>query len=288
MLIFLVPTLSVTTCVRFPCMRSDNLCQSRCWIGTSYRENFTILATMVSYGISQREKCPDTGRIHTQFFVKMATRQRMSSMKKIFPGDHLEVAKCPMKAREYCRKEETRVSLPVEVGVWEEPGVSTQSVLESVRSQRVVDLIASQPSLWRNLRVLSDLRSSVAPRRCTLTRGLLFTGATGTGKTSIAARIAEYVGFNEVFWHNGSKWWQNYDQQELVIFDEYRGQFTPTETLRLLDRHPYQVEYKGGFANFNSNFVILTSNLDLERMYMGIDPATIAAIKRRLLVVNFF
>lgn len=234
----------------------------------------------------QVEMCPTTGRAHLQFFVSFPQRLRLSGVKKLFPGDHLEPARDPVKAREYCMKVETRVSGPWETGTWVVPGAGITSVLESVRGKRVLDVIEEDPKLWRNLRVLSELRSALAAPRSTLTQGLLFTGLTGSGKTKIASIIASFVGTSETYWHNGTKWWPGYDQQELVVYDEYRGQLAPSELLRLLDRQPYQVESKGGFAQFNSNFVIFTSNLELEDMYRGVDARTLAAFRRRLTIIR--
>lgn len=269
-------------------MQSGNF-QCRYWIGTSFREDFLMPLGLITYGVHQKEMCPSSSRVHSQFFVVMPKRVRLSGMKKMFPGDHLEPARDPRSAREYCMKVETRLEGPWEVGTWEEPGLSvdTEKILDLVKKRRVLDVIAEQPKLWRNLRVLSDLRSSAAPVRSTLTKGVLFTGSTGCGKTKIARLISEYVGTEETFWHNGTKWWNNYDQQELVVFDEFRGNWSAQEILRVFDRVPYQVEYKGGFAQFNSNLVLLTSNLDFDAMYGGLDPRTLAAIKRRVLVVNF-
>lgn len=55
----------------------------------------------------QEEKCPTTGKIHYQFWVK-TPQVRMSEVKKIFAGAHIEVARNVKAVQQYCQKEETR------------------------------------------------------------------------------------------------------------------------------------------------------------------------------------
>lgn len=124
-----------------------------------------------------------------------------------------------------------------------------------------------------------------APERSHVTIGYLFIGSTGTGKSKVARMISEYVG--DSYWHDCSNWWNGYDSQELVVCDEFRGQFEPSQLLRLLDRYPYKVPFKGGYVNFSSRAIIFTSNVSLNDMYCRIDQATLDAFRRRLKIINF-
>jgi hypothetical protein len=56
----------------------------------------------------------ESGTPHYQGFVSMVARQRATAMKKILPRAHWEQAKNPGAARNYCRKEESRVDGPWE------------------------------------------------------------------------------------------------------------------------------------------------------------------------------
>jgi len=55
----------------------------------------------------QEETCPTTSRKHIQFWVK-TPQVRMSEVKKIFAGAHIEVARNVAAVKQYCQKEETR------------------------------------------------------------------------------------------------------------------------------------------------------------------------------------
>lgn len=57
-----------------------------------------------------------------------------------------------------------------------------------------------------------------------------------------------------------SKWWDGYGNEPIVIWDEIPRDYPWDELLHLLDRYPLKVEVKGGFAEFNSTMIIITSN----------------------------
>lgn len=261
--------------------------QCRFWIGTSYRLDFSLPQDL-QYGVYQKEMCPSTSRIHCQFFVVFSQRKRLDQVKKIFPGDHVEPSRHPVEARAYCMKEATRVEGPFEIGSlgpWAKKAKDV-NIPKEMAGKRVREYMEEHPDMWRSIRTLRELRSEVAPRREALTQGILFTGRTGTGKTKLSSLISQFVGFDETYWKPAGKWWNGYDQEKLVIYDEFRGQTEVSELLKLLDRTPHQVEYKGGVTQFNSRLVIFCSNLPLGQMYFC-DMPTLEAIKRRFLVVNF-
>lgn len=258
--------------------------QSKSWIGTSYRLEEFRLPEVIQYGVYQKEKCPTTGRLHIQFFVQYKKRIRLTGVKKHFPGDHIEIARDPKQARAYCQKVETRESSPVEVGTFDQPQ-DTEDMVSLVRKRRVSDIVEEMPKLWRSLRQLTDLRQLYSSPRREVTQGLLFVGKTGCGKTRTASLISEFVG--DSYWGDCSQWWNGYDGEQLVILDEFRGQFDPSTMLRLLDRTPYKVPVKGGYVNFTSKMIIMTSNLDLIGMYKHLDQLTIDAFCRRIRIVQF-
>lgn len=186
-------------------------------------------------------------------------------------------------------KLDTRVSGPVEVGTlgtWAKK-LKEVNMPEILSKKRVRDLLVDRPEMWRSVRALKDLRSEVQPRRDKLTAGVLFCGKTGTGKTKLASLISSYLGADETYWKPVGKWWNGYDQEQLVVYDEFRGQCEVSELLKLLDRTPHQIEFKGGVGQFNSNMIIFCSNIMLEHMYPDMDFATLEAIRRRFLVINF-
>ncbi len=81
-------------------------------------------------------------------------------------------------------------------------------------------------------------------------------GPTGTGKTRVAheAHPDAHMQGNEL-----GKWWDGYDQHKVVIMEEFRGQVPFGYILRLCDRYPMKVEFKGGCTEFLADKIIFTA-----------------------------
>lgn len=57
---------------------------------------------------------------------------------------------------------------------------------------------------------------------------------------------------------DGTQWWDEYEQQEAIIIDDFDGKWPFRDLLRLLDRYPYQGQFKGGYVPINSPFIYIT------------------------------
>jgi len=76
-------------------------------------------------------------------------------------------------------------------------------------------------------------------------------GATGVGKTKY---VHESENIDDL-WVSGRdlRWWQSYDMEEAVLFDDFRGDFCKYhELLRILDRYQITVENKGGSVSLQN------------------------------------
>jgi hypothetical protein len=87
-------------------------------------------------------------------------------------------------------------------------------------------------------------------------------GPTGTGKSSWCAKYCK-----DPYWKSRGQWWDGYHNQGVVVIDEFYGWLKYDELLRLLDRYPYKVEVKGGYVQFNSKLIFITSNKRPEEWY---------------------
>lgn len=250
---------------------------------TSYEEKVELPEDEIEYAVWQKERCPTTGRIHNQGFVRFHTRKRFSSVKKLF-GDsvHIEYARCVEKAIAYCMKEDSRVACPIEIGVRPEPRKRKINVIEELKKCTPLDLIQQQPQIWRSLKQLQNLHCALVSPRTKMTEGVFLSGATGTGKSRICQIISGYLGYQETFWAPADlKWMDGYSGQKLVIIDEFRGGVPPSRILRLIDRYPYQVEVKGGFTQWKPVMILMTSNLGIHQCFPE-DCLTKQAIERRI------
>ena len=98
-----------------------------------------------------------------------------------------------------------------------------------------------------------------------------FWGKTGTGKTSKAIDEAEEAG-EEVWVSDGKQldWFDEYDGQKYVIFDELRGDTCKwAHLLRLLDGNRIYVQIKGGWVPFCPTHIYITSPKPPEQVFVN-------------------
>ncbi len=129
-----------------------------------------------------------------------------------------------------------------------------------------IDSGASDTALWQQFfpqMVRSDqafkrYRASVTPQRDGSISPLInvFWGPSGSGKSSACPRAG-----SDVYWSNCSKWFDGYYGQSTIVFDEFYGQIMYSDMLRIVDRHPFQVDTKGSIAVISAKIFYFTSNV---------------------------
>lgn len=73
-----------------------------------------------------------------------------------------------------------------------------------------------------------------------------------------------------------------------MVIDEFRGGIDIAHLLRWLDRYPVIVEVKGSSVVLKAKKIWITSNLNPEQWYEGLDQATTQALLRRLNVTHLY
>lgn len=99
----------------------------------------------------------------------------------------------------------------------------------------------------------------------------IFWGPPGTGKTFRAARD-----FPNAFWFtkpqdSKSYWFDGYEGQDTIIFDEFYGWLPYDLILRILDRYPMKLPVKGGMVNLAATTFVFTSNRPWFEWYPKVD-----------------
>ncbi|CAF3337911.1 unnamed protein product [Rotaria socialis] len=104
-------------------------------------------------------------------------------------------------------------------------------------------------------------------------------GKSGTGKTR------QVVEKEPDLWISGEtlKWWDGYEGQEAVLFDDFReDQCSFVWLLRLLDRYPVTVQTKGGTRQFCSKRIYITCPRTPEKEFAFIMNEEIKQLLRRI------
>nr|QTE03515.1 MAG: replication-associated protein [Luscinia sibilans CRESS-DNA-virus sp.] len=112
----------------------------------------------------------------------------------------------------------------------------------------------------------------------------VYWGPTGTGKSRRAWELAGLDAYPKA---PTTKFWDGYQSQEHVVIDEFRGAIEISHILRWLDRYPVLVEIKGSSTVLRAKQIWITSNLHPSQWYVTLDPATYAALERRLTITSF-
>lgn len=216
-----------------------------------------------SYEVYQLERCPHTDRLHLQAYVEFPRALSFRQLRGLFDGAHIEERKgSQLSCIDYCSKESTRVSGPWTFGSkkiqGERTDLSAKITLFEEIGYDLNEFARVEP--WFYVRFHKGLQALQAVNygpRGALPTVLWFYGPTGTGKT----RAAIAINPEDTYVHScASKWFDHYKQQEICVFDDVRADtFKFTEWLRLLDRYPHLVEFKGGMIHFNSPVIVITS-----------------------------
>lgn len=196
---------------------------------------------------------------------------RIAAVKKMWNEDtiHLEKRRGTQEeAIAYCKKNDaTSLGCIYEYG---KPGRQGQRTdLEEVRQL----IVSNVPELeianeyftsWCSNRVSFEHYRllTTAPRNTTVDTYLLV-GDPGTGKSHFCATQCPGA-----YWKQpGTRWWDGYQGQEVVILDDFNGWIPYTDMLRLCDGYPLNVEVKGGQVPMLAKWIIITSNFGPRRWY---------------------
>ena len=134
-----------------------------------------------------REKCPKTGKVHYQGYIRFAFQRELTAMMKHLKPVHVEPRRgSDLQASDYCFKDDDMV---FEHGVRVSQGERTdlEFLKDQIRDGRKVDDIAlEQPSMYHQYgRTLSKIEDITMRKkfRTEFTEGIWYIGETGAGKS---------------------------------------------------------------------------------------------------------
>lgn len=178
---------------------------------------------------------------------------------------------------EYCTKEKTRIRGPWRFGqvnpecsdTGRRQGSRTDIALlkESVQSGKpLLDIWDRHfDTMLRYDRAIGRYRHLLIQSKPRFVNNFeieIYCGASGKGKTHTA-----FMTYPDAFWKRQDTWWDSYDGQKVIVWDEFRGNYPFHELLRVLDKYPISTNSKGGAYYLQHEKIVFTTNFEPKDWY---------------------
>lgn len=228
-------------------------------------ELWATLSCKAKYLIFQKE-IGANGTPHYQGYCELTRQSAFTVIKDLIPTAHIEPRRgSQAQARDYSRKDDTRVEGPFEFGefVAAEPGKrnDVRAFRDAILSgKRKRELLEEFPEcLQRYPKFVELVRSTIVQQPRIGLRVQLLWGEPGLGKSRTAYESTDphdlfVVPIGKDLWFDG------YDGQQTLLLDDFSGEMKLVHLLRLLDIYPVQVPVKGAFVNLTATTIYVTSN----------------------------
>lgn len=215
-----------------------------------------------------------TGTPHLQGYVEFKDSKTLSQAKKNING-HLSPAYGNKQQNiTYCSKEDKEPLIRGNTKTSKGKRTDLKDIKELIKTHTIPQLI--DKGLIKNIqqrKFAEALRADAIEERTDYPEVIWICGDTGAGKTLQVFQSNTGKTIHKQTQSN--KWWNGYEGQDVVILDDIRADFAKYhELLTLLDKYPHRVEIKGGYMQFNSPRIYITSPHTPNEMYKGKEDIT--------------
>lgn len=244
-----------------------------------------IYDKLVQYLVFQEEKGEEEQTPHFQGYMELTSQKRIPYLTKRLHSTryHFEMRRgSQAQAIAYCKKEDTRVGEIYEFGTPRVDKRRTSSrlsdvkpMVESLRDGKCLREIADSHSCeyvlyGKGLELLYARLQKPRPLR--QPEILIMYGKTGTGKSYLARQLFPNAFFFQPRRGTASQvWWDGYQGEQVIVFDEFRNEIPFQNLLRYLDYYPCRVEVKGSSIELQAFRFVFTTNIDPEEWYSIMD-----------------
>lgn len=244
----------------------------------------------ICYGL---EVAPDTGTEHIQGYIELNTAQRFTFLHNYFGfkknGEilkfHVEIANGNAEEnKKYVSKEGKSFEYgePVKQGARNDLAEIKEAIKENPKNlNNIIDQYGNNLQQVKFAQTLQPIYLPSRNPKEPPTVLWLF-GSSGIGKTRKVYDTFEDVCAGMYKWLG-----TGYNQNECLLLDDFRYDLIPfAEVLRITDRYPYMLEFKGGQVPLNSPFIIFTSPNSIEEEF-SFEKENLEQLTRRITQINF-
>jgi len=208
----------------------------------------------------------EKGTPHIQGYIYFKNARTGASMKKLHKSAHWEVARGTFEQNyDYCSKDEDFYEFGEKI---QKQGKRSdlEKIAEDIKGKKKLKDIAEQypASYIRYSKGIREFKTLQLEHRTVKPKVTWIYGRTGVGKTNYAYNLSDCV-----YIKDGTQWWDGYEQQDVVVIDDFDGNWPFRNLLQLLDMYPYRGQYKGGYVNINSPNIVITCDKSPYEKYRG-------------------
>lgn len=228
----------------------------------------------IRYQIAQKEQGKE-GTPHIQGYINFNNPVRFTTVKKLIPGAHWEIAQgTPEHNQAYCSKEEGRLEGPWEFGKiprGQGQRMDLDKLKEDLDEGKSLTQIRENhfTAYLRYSRAILDYRLMTAKPRDWEMSIIVLWGPTGSGKSRYCHET--YPG---AYWKTKNsgqmQFWDGYSGEETIIVDEFYGWMSWDFMLRFTDRYPCHLEVKHGTVPIAAKTIVFTSNKHPREWYPNV------------------
>lgn len=230
----------------------------------------------------------ESGTPHLQGFAVFAEMKRMAAMKKLLPRAHLELAKgSSLQASDYCKKDGKfeEFGVPPAENAVKAGGEATKNLFKRTWEQaKAGDVEEIDPRIrlvhYKTIRMIGRDYLRRPPDVDDVT-GLWLYGAPGVGKSRVVSEV-----FPEAYRKLQNKWWDGYQNEEIVWLDDFDMKELGHHLKIWADRYAFLAEIKGSAMYVRPRLFVVTSNYKITDPFFCWDDVTTDAIDRRFKTVH--
>lgn len=252
---------------------------SKSWCYTINNYTNEIIDKLKLLEVSKHRSCEEIGENgtpHLQGAITFKRAYRMTQLKKLFETAHWEITKT-VDAENYCIKGKVIIDIN---NAKQGKRTDLETACELARTKGMREVASELPTTYvryhkgleKLVDILADDTGYVKPEV------IVIWGKPGTGKSKLAREIDPKL-YNVMNPGNGTLWFDGYQGQETILFDDFYDWVNYSLWLQILDGYKMRMQIKGGTVLRNWTRVIVTSNKNPEEWYIHEDTS---AMRRRI------
>lgn len=228
-----------------------------------------------------------SGTPHLQGFHQCRKQLRFAPFHTLFPAVHVAKVTVNNGAEKYCKKDG---DIAFECGTLKQkrPGqrndlaeiaklCTSGMSLGEVAAECPEAILRFPTGCQRLISLTEKPRDRSTPKVC-----ICLWGPSEVHKTRRIFDHCDSLGVEPYVWENGAPtWWDGYNQHKHVIMDEFRSQLPMSTLLRLTDRYPMRVQFKGGSCQFVADYIYFTSSKHPREWYQDLPDDKVHQLIRR-------